>query len=471
MLMHRLLFISLLYLYWSGLHAQVYQGLQVPFNLGRFGNVSPITQASGLAIDPNGVSLWTHNDQGNPSTSLFKFLPTTGNQMVTIQKEVNILNVINHDWEDLAKDDIGNIYVCQIGKNCNENSDPEECPNRFIFKIHKVPLATLNHPDSVSVTPQTYFFKYPLTGYDDNNCQSGDTVFVNSEAAIWYNGAIYVFTKNIWSKPTNNCGGWVNGYTYYFKIDLTEGSSMENPIVATYKGKINLKANPNDIAAEYQVTAAAISPDESTLALTTYGRTWLFRHFTNDSFFGGTSMYVDYSTTGSDTITRGYEGIEFKNNDYIHLCVDGVNGRISGLLVDSIALWIKQDGDTGPGSLRHAALCAGNGDTLKFKSSLILDTIHLSSGPVVFNDDVRVIQSAGQTVFIESSTSPVFSISAGAEIMFRHLHILSGVSDQSGLINAGSLYLEDVEITHAGSQYPGLYNSGFLSLKGNCILH
>ena len=145
--MHRLLFISLLYLYWSGLHAQVYQGLQVPFNLGRFGNASPITQASGLAIDPNGVSLWTHNDQGNPSTSLFKFLPTTGNQMVTIQKEVNILNVINHDWEDLAKDDIGNIYVCQIGKNCNENSDPEECPNRFIFKIHKVPLATLNHPD------------------------------------------------------------------------------------------------------------------------------------------------------------------------------------------------------------------------------------------------------------------------------------------------------------------------------------
>ena len=102
---------------------------------------------------------------------------------------------------------------------------------------------------------------------------------------------------------------------------------------------------------------------------------------------------------------------------------------------------------------------------------MILDTIHLSSGPVVFNDDVRVIQSAGQTVFIESSTSPVFSISAGAEIMFRHLHILSGVSDQSGLINAGSLYLEDVEITHAGSQYPGLYNSGFLSLKGNCILH
>ena len=102
---------------------------------------------------------------------------------------------------------------------------------------------------------------------------------------------------------------------------------------------------------------------------------------------------------------------------------------------------------------------------------MILDTIYLATGPVVFNDDVRIIQPAGQTVSIQSASSPVFSITAGIEIMFRHLHILAGVPDQSALINDGSLYLEDVEITHAGSQYPGVYNSGFLSLKGNCILH
>jgi hypothetical protein len=101
----------------------------------------------------------------------------------------------------LAEDTSGHIYICQIGKNCNENSDTNECPNRFVFKIHKVSLAALNHPDSNNVTPQTYYFKYPLTGYDVNNCHVGDTVFVNAESAIWYNGAIYVFSKNIWSKP------------------------------------------------------------------------------------------------------------------------------------------------------------------------------------------------------------------------------------------------------------------------------
>lgn len=466
--MNRLLFIGLYCLLLPELHAQVYQGLQVPFNLGRFGNTSPITQASGLALDPNGTSLWTHNDQGNPTTSIYKFLPATGNQAVTLQKAVNILSVSNLDWEDLAKDGNGNIYVCQIGKNCNENSDPEECPNRFVFKIHKIPLATLNHPDSTSVTPHTYYYKYPLSGYDANNCQPDDTVFVNSEAAIWYEGALYVFTKNIWSKSTNNCGGWQEGYCYLFKINLTEGSSMQNPIVATYKGKVNLKINPNEPAAKYQVTAAAISPDSSTLALTTYGRVWLFRHFTADSFFNGTSMYAEYSASGSDTITRGYEGIEFKNNRYLDICVDGLNGRVSGLLIDSIALWVRTTADAGPGSLRYAALCANTNDTLRFKPALYTDTIHLSSGPVTFNDDIMLIQSTGQHIYIEANETPVLSIATGLDILINNIRILCGDSEESGVINHGHLSLMNVEINQLDPQHPGITNMGFLQIGGVC---
>lgn len=455
----------------SGLHAQVYQGLQVPFNLGRFGNASPITQASGLALDPNGTSYWTHNDQGNPSTSLFKFLPSTGNTMVTLQKEVDILNVTNLDWEDLTKDNDGNVYVCQIGKNCNANSDPLECPNRFVYKIHKVPLSTLNHPDSSSVTPQTYYFKYPLTGYDLDNCQSDDTVFVNSEAAIWHEGALYLFTKNIWSKSTNNCGGWVDGYTYIFKVQLTEGSSMQNPLTAVYKGKVNLRINASEATAKYQVTAAAISPDAATIALTTYGRLWLFRHFSADSFFSGTGMYIDYSSTGSDTITRGYEGIEFKNKDHITLCVDGLNGRISGIDTDSLSLWVKRDGDTGPGSLRHAALCVDAGDTLQFKSSLLLDTIHLSSGPITFNADAYIVQDNNEHVFVKSTTTPVFSIAAGQMIGLKNIRILSGAATASGVLNHGNLYLEDVDILHLNTLHPALLNMGTVQVNGSCHLN
>ena len=466
--MLRLLFISLFCFVLLNIQAQVYQGLQVPFNLGRFATTSPITQASGLALDPNGTSFWTHNDQGNSTTKLYKILPTSGNQAVTIQKEVNILNTVNLDWEDLAEDTSGHIYICQIGKNCNENSDPNECPNRFVFKIHKISIDALNHPDSVHVTPQTYYFKYPLTGYDVNNCHSFDTVFVNAESAIWYNGAIYIFSKNIWSKSTNNCGGWVNGYTYYFKVNLSEGSTMENPIVAIYKGKFNLKTNAADLAAEYQPTAAAISQDHSTLAMTTYGRLWLFRHFTGDSFFNGTSMYIEYSSNGLDTITRGYEGIEFKNNHYLDLCVDGVNGRVSGVSVDSLALWIKQDGNAGPGSLRNAAQCANSGDTLRFKSTLYNDTIHLTTIPITFNGNARIVQNNGQSVFIQGLTSSVFNVSQSRDVLLSNITILSHSITQSAIVNQGSLTLKDVLIKQFNPQNQCVTNTGLLKLNGTC---
>jgi hypothetical protein len=83
--------------------------------------------------------------------------------------------------------------------------------------------------------------------------------------------------------------------------------------------------------------------------------------------------------------------------------VDGVNGRVSGILADSVALWVKQDGNAGPGSLRNAALCANAGDTLKFKSTLFGDTIHITSGPVIFNSNARIVQSNGQSVLFPGS--------------------------------------------------------------------
>jgi hypothetical protein len=183
--MKNILFLLLISLFAAPALAQIYQGLAVPDNKGRWGATSEITQASGLALDANGVSFWTHNDQGNATNKVYKFFPVTAQLPITLQKQVTVLNTLNLDWEDLAKDDAGNIYLCQIGKNCNALSDPLECPGRFIYKIHRLPLATLNHADSTSVTPETFYFKYPLTGYDINNCNPNDTVFVNGEAAIF----------------------------------------------------------------------------------------------------------------------------------------------------------------------------------------------------------------------------------------------------------------------------------------------
>ncbi len=447
-------------------HAQVYQGLVIPDKKGRFGSASEITQASGLALDNNGISLWTHNDQGNPTTKVYKILTSTGENTITIQKVVNILNAQNLDWEDLANDNSGNIYLCQTGKNCNANSDPLECPNRFIFKIHKLSLATLNNPDSNSVTPITYFFKYPLTGYDTNNCHANDTVFVNCEAVIWFGDAIYLFTKNIWSKVTNNCGGWQGGYTYMFKLSLTAGSSMANPLTAQYMGKVNLKMLPTDDASKYNVTAAAISPDHTILSLITYGRIWQFRNFTGDQFFSGTGIYNDYSTTGLDTITRGYEGLEFINNHSVTLCVDGVNGRLSAIDLDSLALWVRNTNNAGAGSLRNGLLAATEGDTLHFKSSLINDTITITSGPLVFNRNMNIIQPTGQSVYLQSFTTNTISVPAGISISLKNINILCGNASDAGILNDGTISLENIFFRNPVITNKSIHNRGNLFIKG-----
>ena len=427
---------------------------------------SEITQASGLALDENGSSLWTHNDQGNPTTKLYKILTSTGETTITIQKQVNINNVVNLDWEDLARDNAGHVYICQIGKNCNDNSDPLECPGRYIYKIHKLSLASLNHPDSLSVTPEMYYFRYPLTGYDANNCSVNDTVFVNCEAAIWFSGSLYFFTKAIWSKPTNNCGGWQEGYTYMFKLSLSGGSSMQNPIVAEYKSKVNLKMAPSELAAKYNVTAAAISPDQTILSLTTYGRIWQFRNFTGDMFFAGTSLYCDYSGNGSDTITRGYEGLEFINNQDVILCVDGINGRLSQIDLDSLALWVRNKNDSGPGSVRNSLICATAGDTIHFRPNLFNDTIQLSSGPLTFNRNVNIIQSQGQSVFIKAYTSNAITVPVGKNTSLKYINIICGNAIDGGIINEGSISLENINLYNNFPATRCLYNHGSLTLKG-----
>lgn len=453
------------------IHAQVYQGLTVPDKKGRFGTTSEITQASGLALDANATSLWTHNDQGNATTNIYKILTATGENTITIQKVVNILNVQNLDWEDLAEDNAGSIYLCQTGKNCNANSDPLECPNRFVFKIHKLALSSLDNPDSNAVTPLTYFFKYPLTGYDLSNCHANDTVFVNCEAVIWSNGMIYLFSKNIWSKVTNNCGGWIDGYTYMFKLALTPGSSMANPLIAQYMGKINLKMSPTENPAKYNVTGAAISPDHTILSLLTYGRIWQFRNFTGEQFFGGTGIYTDYSNTGSDTITRGYEGIEFMNNHDVTLCVDGVNGRLSGIDLDSIADWVRNTNNSGPGSLRNGLITATEGDTLHFKSILVNDTITITTSPLTFTRNIHLIQPAGQPVILQSLFTNVISVPSGKNILLKNINLICGNASDAGILNDGTVALENVNFYNPVMTNTSIHNRGVLLINALCQLY
>ena len=208
-------------------------------------------------------------------------------------------------------------------------------------------------------------------------------------------------------------------------------------------GKVNLKVYASDAAEHFQVCAGDISPDGSILALTTYRRLWQFRNFTGDQFFNGTNAFVNFSGTGSDSITRAYEGVAFHNNRYLTLGVDGGNGRISGLDLDSIALLVKNTNHTGPGSLRHAIAAASEGDTIRFRNAVVNDTITVST-PLTVTRDINILQSASQPVFIKGIATHVLAILPGADVRLTGIRIIGGNAPYQCIINQGSLVMENV---------------------------
>jgi hypothetical protein len=71
-----------------------------------------LKEVSGMARLPNG-DLWLLNDSKNPP-ELFRFDPLAGKLL-----ETRRLPVQNFDWEDLASDPAGNLYIGDFGNNYN----------------------------------------------------------------------------------------------------------------------------------------------------------------------------------------------------------------------------------------------------------------------------------------------------------------------------------------------------------------
>ena len=65
---------------------------------------------------PSG-DLWLLNDSKNPP-EIFRFDPVTQRLL-----ETRRLPVSNRDWEDLAADDRGNLYIGDVGNNRNARRD------------------------------------------------------------------------------------------------------------------------------------------------------------------------------------------------------------------------------------------------------------------------------------------------------------------------------------------------------------
>ena len=237
---------------------------------------SILTESSGIEItDRNHI--WSHNDSGG-NHELYEF-DSTG----ILLRTLNIQNSTNHDWEELAQDSAGNIYIGDFGNNNNDRN------NLAIYKI--------SNPDLVagtSIASQKIKFTYP----DQVDFPPGDSLKnFDMEAFFWYNHSLYLFSKNR-TVP-------YDGFTKLYQLPENPGTYTAVLLDSFYTGM-----GPFYVTS---VTSADISPDGKFMVLLSGLHVFLFSNFSGNNFFAGNEQELNFAE-----LTQK-EAIVFINDHEIYL--------------------------------------------------------------------------------------------------------------------------------------------------------
>ncbi|WP_296623014.1 hypothetical protein [Marivirga sp.] len=191
-----------------------------------------INEASGLETFNNQV-FWTHNDGGIP---VLYGIDSSGNLIKTI----HLLNK-NRGWEDLTKDENGNLYIGAFGNN---KSDKRE------LKIYIIP-----NPDSI--TSNRTLAKVIKFSFEDQKSfpPTSDRKNFDVDAFLYLNDSLYLFTKNR-TKPYDHI---VNVYT----LPISSGDYLAKKVDA-FKLEGAMVNN--------WITGADISKNKQTIALLFHNR-------------------------------------------------------------------------------------------------------------------------------------------------------------------------------------------------------
>ncbi|OUJ73120.1 NHL repeat-containing protein [Hymenobacter crusticola] len=226
--------------------------------LSKLAVISKVPESSSLALADQPGTFYTNADAGN-SPTLYK-VDLKGNLL----QEIN-LPVANHDWESLAKDDKGNLYVVDAGNNNNSRK------NLVVYRLN--PAA----PQQVSQIPFSYADQTDFPPKKENRN-------FDCEASIWHAGKLYLFTKDRAQQSTSKV----------YTLNDQPGQQTAKLIAK--------------LAIPGEVTDANLSPDGKRLAL--LGREELFILEGNDlnAIFKATPRRIDLGGAGQT------EGLVFTDN-------------------------------------------------------------------------------------------------------------------------------------------------------------
>ncbi|TKD63622.1 hypothetical protein [Flavobacterium sp. ASW18X] len=214
---------------------------------------------SGLAI--YGDNLWLIEDSGNKDEI------TQMNLKGEILKDLEVKNAKNKDWEDLAQDNSGNLYIGDFGNNSSDRED---------LVIYKLPNPEVEPGDKIDA--EKIKFSYP--NQLEIPSKKKDRHF-DAEAFFHWGNSLYIITKNR-ARP-------YDGKTFVFKVPDTPGN---------YKADLVATWNTCNNQQKCSITSATISKDGSKIALISYGYLWLITNFTLDDFTQGDIEKIDLGYNG-----------------------------------------------------------------------------------------------------------------------------------------------------------------------------
>lgn len=146
-----------------------------------------LRENSGMAFYGGGV-LYLINDGGN-TPKLYRF-DTVQNNFTTY----DIINAPNKDWEDLATDKFGDLYIGDFGNNSNNRKD---------LRIYKAPNPETIFTNQLAVDTISFTFQNQTAFPPAANALNYDC-----EAMAWHADSLYLFTKN----RTSPYDGWCYMY-------------------------------------------------------------------------------------------------------------------------------------------------------------------------------------------------------------------------------------------------------------------
>ena len=230
-------------------------------------------ETSGLAIF-NRKYLVTHNDGGN-KTEVY-ILNFKGQLLKTIEVD----EAKNIDWEDLAQDDKGRLYIGDFGNNYNKRE------KNYIYILRSDFIDDENA--RVNADKITFYYEdqksYPPKKKDLN---------FDAEAFFWKDDSLYILTK-CRTKP-------FTGVSNIYVIPAKEGKYKAKKI-----GSFQFCSSSWQWCS---VTAADYNAKKNELTVLVYSKMYVFSDFTGNNFWQGKRK--SYTLSG----IKQREAICYKSNN------------------------------------------------------------------------------------------------------------------------------------------------------------